>query len=504
MNREDQNTEWKESWRDEYLKWICGFANAQGGRIFIGIDDRGVVKGIADAKRQLEELPNKVRDILGILVDVNLHKKDELDYLEIVVEAYPFPVNYKGQYHYRSGSTKQELKGAALDRFLLGKQGRRWDGVPVPHVTTAELSPNAFAYFRKSAVRSRRLSKSEMEVTNENLLQKLHLVEGKLLKRAAILLFHPDPERFVTGAYIKIGFFKTDDDLLFQNEIRGSLFDQVEQSMDLLLTKYLHATVSYQGLQRVESYPYPENALREALLNAVAHKDYACGNPIQIRVYPDKISFWNEGQLPDNWTVEDLAMLHPSKPFNPDIASTFFRSGLIEAWGRGTIKIFKECRAWKLPEPAFKYDLSGFYLDFFLPKSANKPRELRLPNTRLETVIVGNLVDMIAARLDPKEVSDAVLEGYRILADNLEIKSLRILRELFQNTPQKRSDILASVGLTNQTLNVKRYFEPLLLLQVIAPTMKEKPSSRNQRFVITDIGIEVVNQMQKNDFGGSL
>ncbi|MFB5945920.1 AlbA family DNA-binding domain-containing protein [Albibacterium profundi] len=96
---ESQSTEYKSIWRDEYLKWICGFANANGGTIFIGKDDRGKVLGITDAKKLLEEIPNKVRDVLGILVDVNLYETKEGDYLEIIVEPYPNAVNYKGQYH---------------------------------------------------------------------------------------------------------------------------------------------------------------------------------------------------------------------------------------------------------------------------------------------------------------------------------------------------------------------------------------------------------------------
>lgn len=107
---ETQNIEYKQSWRDEYLKWICGFANANGGSIFIGKDDNGNVVGVTDAKRLLEEIPNKVRAVLGILADVNLHTTAQGDIIEIIVEGYPYPVNYKGQYHYRSGSTKQELK----------------------------------------------------------------------------------------------------------------------------------------------------------------------------------------------------------------------------------------------------------------------------------------------------------------------------------------------------------------------------------------------------------
>lgn len=104
---ESQNIEYKESWRDEYIKWICGFANASGGKIYIGISDKGFVTGIDDAKKLLEKIPNKTRDILGVLVDVNLKIKSRKQYIEIVIESSPYPVSYKGQYHYRSGSTKQ-------------------------------------------------------------------------------------------------------------------------------------------------------------------------------------------------------------------------------------------------------------------------------------------------------------------------------------------------------------------------------------------------------------
>jgi ATP-dependent DNA helicase RecG len=103
--KETQTIEWKESWRDEYLRWICGFANARGGTLIIGKNDRGTVLGVANAKRLLEDIPNKIKDILGIIVDVNLRVEQGKDLIEIVVEAYPYPVNYKGEYYYRSGST---------------------------------------------------------------------------------------------------------------------------------------------------------------------------------------------------------------------------------------------------------------------------------------------------------------------------------------------------------------------------------------------------------------
>lgn len=120
---EKQNIEFKESWRDEYLKWLCGFANAQGGTLYIGVNDKADVVGIENARKLLEDIPNKVRDALGIMVDVNLLEADGKNYLQIQVEPYKNPVSYKGEFHYRSGSTKQELKGNALTTFLLKKWG---------------------------------------------------------------------------------------------------------------------------------------------------------------------------------------------------------------------------------------------------------------------------------------------------------------------------------------------------------------------------------------------
>ena len=86
MTIESQNIEFKESWRDEYQKWICGFANAQGGVLYVGVKDNGEVCGVRGAKKLMEDIPNKVRDMMGILVEVNLKEKDGKQYLEIVTE----------------------------------------------------------------------------------------------------------------------------------------------------------------------------------------------------------------------------------------------------------------------------------------------------------------------------------------------------------------------------------------------------------------------------------
>lgn len=363
--KEAQNIEWKESWHNDYFKWICGFANAQGGTLFIGIDDKGNTKHLDNAQKLLEDIPNQVRDLLGLMVDVNLRTENGDDYLEIVVEPYPFPISLRGKYYYRSGSTLQELKGAALAKFLLQRQGKKWDGVPVPNVATEDLKNETFDFFRKKATKSKRLAPEDLDGTNQELLEslQLYLEDEKMIKRAAVLLFHPQPEKYVTGTFIKIGFFESDDELKFQDEVKGNLIEQAEKALDLLKTKYSQAIISYQGGSREENFIFPEEAIREALYNAIAHKDYSSGLPIQISVYPNKMIFWNEGHLPENWTVEKLKQKHPSKPYNPDIANTFFRAGYIESWGRGTIKMINACKAHKIAPPIFSYVPPDFQVE---------------------------------------------------------------------------------------------------------------------------------------------
>ena len=374
MTIENQNIEWKEAWRDEYIKWICGFANAQGGKLIIGKNDHGDIIGLTDAKKLSEEIPNKVRDLLGIMVDVNLKQEVDGQYLEIIVDPYPYPINYKGQYHYRSGSTKQELKGNALNKFILQRTGKHWDSIPIPYLKAEELDGAAFELFRKKATKAKRIDEDTLNESNDLLLDHLHLAENGQLKRAAALLFHRDPEKFITGSYLKIGFFDSETELIYHDEIHGNLFQQADKTMEVLLTKYLKARISYEGITRVETFPYPEAALREAIINAIVHKEYSSGIPIQIKVFENKIRIWNDGQLPTDWSLNNLFTVHPSKPNNPDVANAFFRTGMIESWGRGIEKIIDMCVASGLTKPIFDTSFGGLQIEFLSKQTKAYPK----------------------------------------------------------------------------------------------------------------------------------
>lgn len=462
---ESQHTEWKEIWRDDWLRWVCGFANAEGGTLVVGRNDKGDVVGLADARALLADLPNKIRDLLGITVAVNLCAEDGKEFLELVIPAYPAPISYRGHYFQRSGSTLQELKGAALDRFLLRRYGRTWDGAPLPGVGVDDLAGAAFARFRQRAARSGRLDAAALAEPDSGLLEKLKLSEGAYLKRAAVLLFHPDPLVFVRGAFVKIGFFRSPTDLAYHDEVNGDLFTQVQQTLDLLLSKYLKAAVTYEGIVRVERFPVPRDALREAVLNALVHRDYSVPAPIQIRVYDDRLTLWNPAVLPEGWTQETLLAPHSSRPFNPEIANAFFRVGEIEAWGRGIERIYEVCREEGNPLPELKYEAGGLWLEF--------------PFAAAYLSVMGG-GKTLAAEVTP-EVTPPV-------APPVAPPVLILLRLLGASGELGNAEIRQMLGLKDRTHLRERYLDPCLHDGWIEMTIPDKPNSRLQKYRLSDKG----------------
>lgn len=203
--KENQNIEWKLFWKDEYLKWICGYANAQGGTLYIGTDDGGNVVGIDNAKDMLEIIPNKITDTMGIIVDVNHLQKGGLEYLQIVVEKYPSLISFHGKYYYRSGSTMHEITGKELERTLLKTQGRTWDGVPLPKLSVVDLKQDAIQLFKEKAVKRGRLTKEEVDsiISDERIMSE-KMSELKKEPIIKIMSYLKDNEEITTTKGMEI------------------------------------------------------------------------------------------------------------------------------------------------------------------------------------------------------------------------------------------------------------------------------------------------------------
>ena len=357
--------------------------------------------------------------------------------IEIVIEPSNIPIAYKGTYHYRSGSTKQELRGTALQQFILKKMGRSWDDVPNERATLDDIDRNAIDYFLRKGIEAQRIPDDLREASTKDVLDSLGLIDNDgYLKNAAILLFGKNPLRFFPSVSFKIGRFGKDEaDLMFQDIIEGNIIQMADRVMELLQGKYLVSPVRFEGMQRYETLEIPKEALREILYNAIAHKDYA-GPDIQMHVYDDHIEVWNEGELPEGYTEETLMGRHSSKPRNRNIANAMFKAGFIDTWGRGYMKIREGFEAAELPMPRVQNFCGGVEVTVQRTKfmkmmhiSDNVTRDVAEDvadgYTERQLLIINALKKHVA-----DDVADKAVPNTKYLAELLGVNRKTIQREL--------------------------------------------------------------------------
>lgn len=296
--------------------------------------------------------------------------------------------------------------------------------------------------------------REEVSVEDTILMDNLHLIdEDGYLIRAAMLAFYKDPEKWVTGSYIKIGYFgKSDSDLVYQDEVHGPLIEQVDKTVDLVYTKYMKALIDYEGVQRIEQFMFHKDAFREILLNAIVHKDYSSYNPIQISVYEDKIYIWNDGEMPPNLDSTDkLFMKHSSKPFNPKLANVFFKSGMIEAWGRGFEKIREACALYDGPLPEYEINEAEIMV---LCKACDRYLELIPAKKKVDSIISDERImsgKMSELRKEP------IVKIVNYLKDNEEITTAKGVEITGKSEAQVRRylKVLCNLGIIKSTRTTK-------------------------------------------------
>lgn len=446
---ESHQTEYKALWKDDYLKWICGFANAQGGILFVGIDDSGQVVGVENAKKLLEDIPNKIAATTGLITDVNLKRENEKEYLSIQVPSSSAPVAYHGKYYYRSGSTLQELTGIALQDFLMKKLGLTWEAQAIETATLDDIDPDAVKYFVNKGIAAKRLPPSAKNDTIDIVLKNRRLLnpQGRLTL-AALLLFGKEPQRYCLTSGIKIGMFGAGyADLVSQDIVAGNLIQMADKVMEILDNKYLVRPIHYEGMQRIEPLEIPMEGLREILYNAIVHKDYR-GPEITIRISKERILITNEGPLPDGFTVETLLRKHESKRRNELIAQTFYHAGFIEAWGRGFEKIRESFDEENLKMPTFEENGRFFSVEILREKYASLTRESHQSDTDVVDNVTKDVVEKLTERqkdilkyiqqCDTDDVTMIVTMNATTLAQYFNVSRRTIMRDL---------DVLISKGL---------------------------------------------------------
>ena len=352
--------EYKRKWDDEWLQWICGFANADGGTIYIGITDEETVCGLNNSKKLMEDIPNKIASKLGIYPNIRLLERNGKEIIEIEVHPSQDAVTLDGILYKRVGATNQVVKGFALKDFYFQKLGATWDARIVSGATINAISPEAINYFLRNGIERGRLPKESINDSPEKVLHNLKVMtpDGQFTM-AAMLLFGKDPQQYCINARIKIGRFgNSQTALMSQDIIQGDLIRMADQVMEALNTKYLIHPIHYKRMRREEPLEIPENGLREILYNAIIHKDYT-GPDSQMRIFDDRITFWNEGKLPQGITPESLFKPHDSQPRNRLIANAFYMAGFIEGWGRGFELITEAFTKEGLEVPSLEEEFGG-------------------------------------------------------------------------------------------------------------------------------------------------
>ena len=214
--------EYKSIWKDEWLQWICGYANAEGGTLYIGLADAGTVVGLQNVKRLMEDIPNKIVSKMNIYPDVRLLSQEGKDIIEIEVYPCQEGVTLDGVLYKRVGATNQVLRGTALKEFYERKMKATWDSRVISGATLDDIDPEAIKFFLTNGIDKARLPKESINDSPEKVLRNLEVMtpEGQLTI-AALLLFGKNPQQYCLNARIKIGRFGENQGALMAQDLVG-------------------------------------------------------------------------------------------------------------------------------------------------------------------------------------------------------------------------------------------------------------------------------------------
>jgi len=340
-------------------------ANAAGGEVWVGVDDDGRVVGVTLGRESLRDWSNQIAQALGIHVRMEIYEVKDNTLVRIVVpESQSKPVRYRGRPYVRSGASDRIASEEEVTRWVLDRVGATWDGLPEPRARWEDLDPRQLERFRQLCNRQGRRA-IPAEESDETVLRKLGLVtEEGHVSRAAVLLFAQDPQRFYPHAFVRIGRFRSPTFVADDHPIYGTIWDQAEGAMAHFRR---HLQTGYGPTPepaREVIWEYPLEALREAIINAVCHRDYIDHGHVQVRWFDDHMVVVSPGTLPPPLRLEDLKRPHRSYPRNRKIAEMFYYAGWIEQWGSGIEKILEECRDVGLPEHEWREDQGAGWLTF--------------------------------------------------------------------------------------------------------------------------------------------
>ena len=355
--------EFKSEENENLYKSVSAFSNTNGGCIIVGVEDKTKkVVGIDLSSGIQTNISNKIANSLGIQPDIQLYTIDGKHILKIIVEKSSNPIQYKGIYYKRVGDSTHIATKDELRKLLL--KDISWDSI-TNNCSLEDIDSDSVFSFVKLAVKKDRIISEAIDYTLEEVLTHLDLINNNKLTNAAILLFGKNPQKLFKSATVRIGRFKGDDEatIISDKEISGNLFKQIIE-VETILKTLINKKSTIKDFDREDIWDYPLVALREAVLNALIHREYADqSSNTQIKIFDDKIWIYNTGELFGGLTLEQIqSNHHPSKSRNPLIMSVIYKAGYVEQFGTGIRRMATACKKQGMPVPILELASYGFVL----------------------------------------------------------------------------------------------------------------------------------------------
>lgn len=384
---ESETLEFKETTgqRTAAAATLCGMLNHKGGRVLFGVDPRGRIRGQMTTDKTVEGVVQELRHIEPPVFPVieRIPVAAGLEVLVVSVESgRRRPYTFKGRAYRRVGNTTVEMSREESSRLLLEQlhATTRWENEPAEGWTVADLDGAEIVRTLDEAVRRGRAEEPGTRDPGE-ILRGFGLLRGSVLLRAAVVLFASAgrlPSDF-PQCLLRLARFKGTDKSEFvdNRQYHGNAFELLVRADRFLRDHLPVAGRVVPGLFEREDDPlYPPGALREALANAICHRDYAIGGgSVGVAIFDDRLEITNSGTLHFGLTVEDLFRPHESLPWNPLVAAVFYRRGIIETWGRGTLKMAELSERAGLPRPEIE-ERAGAVLVRFRPSQYLPPQRI--------------------------------------------------------------------------------------------------------------------------------
>ena len=359
---ENLNTEYKSSFNDAVIETLTAFANTKGGQVWVGVNDTGLpIPGFAIGKESvqqyLNEIKNKTRPT--IIPDAEILMMNGKDVLLFSIQEFPIkPVSFKGRYFKRVKNSNHQLSPQEISDLLFQSLQISWDSYPYKQATYNDLNEEQIIRFIKRVNEGGRFLLPEDPGVA---LAKLKIIGDHVVSNAAMILFSKENLFY----NVHVGRFKDPSLIIDDKMINGNLFDVAEETIRFIRS---HLKVAFEitgeTTQRTEIFEYPVPAIRELVLNALIHRDYTSPSDVQIKIFDNKISFFNPGNLYGGLTLEALRTdSYSSQTRNKLIAEAFYLTKEIEKYGSGYIRIRKEISLYETMTFNYKEMGSGFLVE---------------------------------------------------------------------------------------------------------------------------------------------